>query len=246
MLPGAQELLAAQVPLVAQAARGPAVPEPVAQVAIPTTTPPMVLSTRPATAVTVATRARTVATPVAAGTAATNVVGQEAKAGDGDDVSDWTSQKARASADGGTNRTGYVDATQTANPTTTTTSTATQSGTGGAGGDTVGAVNETGAATTGGNDTAVYGGDIVAMRHGCCLRERRRSDRRHGQRERRGGHGWRLGGQQHVGRDPELGAGHDPVVELAEVVVGLLDRRPLDQRQLQPQEDSSRLLLVTG
>ena len=40
-------------------------------------------------------------------------------------------------------------------PTTTTTSTATQSGTGGAGGDTIGAVNETGVATTGGNETAV-------------------------------------------------------------------------------------------
>lgn len=81
-------------------------------------------------------------------------------------MNDWTSQKARASADGGTNTSGYVQAQQAANPTTTTTSTATQSGTGGAGGDTVGAVNETGMASTGGNETVVYGGDIVAMNTG--------------------------------------------------------------------------------
>ena len=197
-------------------------PGPAAQAAALTTTPRTVLSTRPATAVTVATRARSVATPVAAGTAARTTSTRRATGGDGgrrlrQHVAGGAGERRRRHEHERERRLRRRRRTRRRPPPRPPRRAAR-----------VGPVatrsaryNATGSANTGGNDDGCLRWRHRRHEHGRCVRERRRSDRRHGQRERRGGHGWRLGGQQHVGRDPELDAGHDPVVELAEVVVGL-------------------------
>ena len=100
-------------------------------------------------------------------------------------------------------------------------------------------VNTTGDAISGGNETNVYGGDIVAMNTGAASANGGAAT---GGTIDAGG-GTATGGAATVNNTsnlvPRPRRGHHDLVELAEVVVGLLD-----QRQLQPQEDRPRLLLV--
>ena len=81
-------------------------------------------------------------------------------------MSDSTTQTSTSSADGGSNTYGSFSATQTANPTTTTTSNSSQGGSTGRGGDTYGAINTTGDAVSGLNETAAVGGDVIASETG--------------------------------------------------------------------------------
>ena len=91
-------------------------------------------------------------------------------------------------------------------------------------------------ANTGGNETAVYGGDIVAMNTGAASANGGAATG--GTVNANGGAA--TGGASAVNNTSAVtqnSAQGMTLVELAEVVVGLLD-----QRQLQPQEDR----LVTG